>query len=282
LNLGKLRASLRGLGLLVLSAALLPSPAADAGFLVVSADSNIIVPLDPTKGAPTPNDNGVFFNNVLNGGKVVQILSSTVSNTTNPGVGTGGVNLDATLSAFYNSQPGVTSSIVTGTITTASLAGVGLFVSDLPDAAFTSSEISALKGLLAAGGSVFLLGDGNGFSPKQNAVINADLIALGSGMLLTPTSNDALQQVATVANGQVLATALTTGVTNFDYAFTSGITGGQRAFLDKDKATSFVSFEGGSPAAVPEPSSVLMASLGLAGLALARRRVGPRGEARPA
>ena len=61
-------------------------------------------------------------------------------------------NIHGDVNAFYNTLTGVSSSILTGTVTSASLSGVDLFVSFIPDNDFTGSEILAMSGLLTGGG----------------------------------------------------------------------------------------------------------------------------------
>ena len=207
-----------------------------------------------------------FFNNILGAGKTVEILSTTI------GMNEDGVNLDGVLNTFYKGLPGVTSSIVSAPITPGLLAGTDLFIDALPDAALTAAEIVAVKAFLAGGGTFFFLGENSNFTPTQDDNINADLTALGSGMKLTAVSIDGGLQTATVANGQVLSAPLTSGITSFVYAFTTGVTGGQELFLDTDKTTAFVAAE----LQVPEPSSILMLSIALAGAVLARRRSASR------
>jgi hypothetical protein len=222
------------------------------GNFVVSGDSNIINGLDGSAGAPTPNDNGVFFNNVLQGGSVVKIYAGTI--------GLVGSLSDAPdiVNTYYNAQAGVTSSIGSGPITSAALSGVNLLVDILPDNAMTSSELSAMSGFLNAGGSVFFLGENsNSLFTPGNTSINADLAALGSSLSIVPNGLDSGFHTATVGNGQIVANPLTSGVNSFVYAFVSEVTGGQPLFLTTDM-TPFVAVQ--VAATVPEPSSLLLAA----------------------
>jgi hypothetical protein len=266
LNLTKCPATLRVLGLFALSSALLSGPSVDAGTIILSGDSNIINGLNGSDILPATAGNMTFFNNILGGGNSVTILSTIV------GSNLDGVNQEAVLNDYYNGQAGVTSSVVTGPITTSLLAGTNLFIDDIPDAALTSSEVTALNGFLAGGGTFLLFGENQAFTPVQNVFVNTDLAALGSLMRLTGASNDAGLHTATVANGQILPDPLTSGVNSLVYAFTNGVTGGQALFLDSDKTTSFVSAEVMGAATVPEPASIFMVSAGLACVVLARRR----------
>src|SRR5262249_16895388 len=73
----------------------------------------------------------------------------------------------ANINTFYNTLPGVTSTIQSGPVTPASLAGVDLFVSAIPAVPFTASEVSALAAFSTGGGSIFLLGDDAAFAARN-------------------------------------------------------------------------------------------------------------------
>src|SRR4051812_6703056 len=133
MSLPKGLSSVRILCLFALVPALLSGSRVDAGVLMLSADSSSIEGLVGSSTIPFNPGNVTFYNNVLGGGKNVQILSTTLNNT----IGT--PSQLSVLNTFYNSQPGVTSSIVTGPITTALLANTNLFIDDLPDAPLTAS-----------------------------------------------------------------------------------------------------------------------------------------------
>jgi hypothetical protein len=225
--------------------------------LLVSGDGNIVSAVVGSAGSTLPNDNDTFFLNVLGSGTEVRILSTA---------GGGSPSLsaaDTELNGFYNGIAGVTSSLIAGPITAASLAGVDLFAVILPDAAFTAAEIAAMSGLLAGGGTLFLMGDNSSF-PVGNAAINAALGALGSGMAIVPGAIDAGFTLSTP-----LIHPLTAGVSNFQYAATSSVSGGTPLFLTASGAQPFVAVEG---AVIPEPATVALAACGAALLLLGTRR----------
>jgi hypothetical protein len=236
--LARLRPFVGIFGLMVLSSACLSGSRADAGFLTVSGDSNIVNALNGPDGIPMTAGNQTFFNNLRGGGSTVKILGTSL------GSNVDGINQLAVTNTFYNGQSGVTSSIVLGPITASLLAGTNLFIDDLPDAALTAGEVTALKGFLAGGGSVFFIGEYGGFSQgtAANAAINSNLVALGSGMSLQGNF-DLGVFTATTGNGQILSSTLSVGVSSFVYAAAGGVTGGQKIFLTSGLTTAFVAAE---------------------------------------
>jgi len=177
---------------------------ASAGLIVVSGDENICNGLDGSGGFPVFPGNQTFFKNILGSGHSVLVQ----------GTDPGGVDTPVAITnAFYNSVPGVTSSILAGPVTAAALAGKDLFVSALPAVAFTPSEVAALSAFSAAGGTLFLMGDWSGFGPGLTAdgIINSLLTALGSPLHIIPAADDLLLHIATGA--QIAVNPLTAGVT---------------------------------------------------------------------
>ncbi len=253
----------RCVGSLILATFCLTSQQSDAGYLTLSADSNIISGLNGTDTVPMTAGNATFFQNLLGGGQTVKVLSTTFGNNVD------GFNQNSIVNTFYNSLAGVTSSIVTGPISTALLAGTNLFIDDLPDAALTTTEVAALRSFLAGGGSVLFLGEGNFFAPDRNSYINANLTALGSRMRLGTDSLEAGSQTA--SGSQIVANPLTAGVTSFGYAFTNSITGGSSLFLNTNLATTFVATEL-QPASVPEPGSLTLITIALVTTAAVTRQ----------
>lgn len=240
------------LGLLAMAA----SPSVQAGTIILSGDVNIVDAL-PGGAAAANAGNSTFFSNVLGGGNSVLIHGT-------------GAGRNTTLNAYYNSVAGVTSSLLGGAITGAGLAGVDLFVSMLPSAAYAASEITALSGYLSGGGTVLFIGDNN-FFPSENGLINGALSALGSGMSLQDTYFDAGYQIATGA--QIAANALTAGIASFTYAAPSQVTvaGGNALFFGTG-GQPFVAVEGQNQ--VPDSgSSLLLLGLGVGFLGWFSRRM---------
>ncbi len=223
--------------------------------IFVSGDTNITNPLNDLNGwGGLDAGNQQFFSNILQGGSSVAVLG-------NSHVGSVGF-YDTDVDSYYNSLSGVTSNVFTGTVTSASLSGVDLFVASLPDNAFTGAEISVLSNFLGAGGSLFFLGENSNFA-TANSYINAALSALGSSMSIQNDHFDAGFQIAT--GTQIATDPFTAGINTFSYACPSQVlvSGGKALFYGTDNQA-FVAYEGAS---VPEPATMLLFGTGLLGLA---------------
>jgi len=233
---------------------------AEAGIILLSGDSNLGNPIDGSSFAPVDPGNAVWFTNILGAGTTVKIQNEFLSGSP--------LASFAAINTHYNGLTGVTSSLFAGTITDAVLNGVDLFIAAMPSDAYAASEIGALSTFVSGGGTLFFLGD-NGFCcDPENARINAALAALGSGMSLLDMTLDSGFHTATGV--QIAADPFNTGVTSFTYAAVSGVSGGTFLFKSTD-GTPFVAHEG-VEAPIPEPATIGLLALGLAGIARARRR----------
>ncbi len=244
--------------------AIVASPAF-AGLIVLSGDATIGNAL---VGASTPVNAGNqrFFANVLAAGSRVLVQGDNGGPFESPVL-----NIDT----FYRALPGVTSSVQSGPLTSASLAGVDLFVSATPLAPFALAEILALDAFAARGGTLLLLGDSAASSAARDANLNALLLALGSPLRLVPDTLDASFRVA--GPGQIAIDPLTAGVTSLTYGFVSPVTGGRTLFTASDGQAFVAALD--VPRAVPAPTTpALLAAAGLAPLLLSVFR--PRGRRR--
>ncbi len=224
---------------------------ASAGLIVLSGDGNIAFDL------PVQAGNQQFFRNVLGSGTSVLVLQNDLIS-----------SYDSRVDAFYDGQAGVSSTLFSGTVTGAALAGVDLFVSVLPDA-FSLAEIDALDAFLIGGGTAFFMGENSEITfTARNDAINAALAGLGSGMQILPNSSfDGGAHTAT--GGQIHADPLTSGVTSLTYASPSQISGGT-TLLTGTGGQPFVAYES-SQQPIPEPGTLLLLGAGLASLSLRRR-----------
>ena len=231
-----------------------------AGLIVVSADANILNPVDGSGGVAVNAGNQQFLSNVLGLGTTTLVHDNCS--------GCAG-SLTTAISAvnnYYNGLTGVSSSTLAGPITAASLAGIDLFVSILPATLYSASELSALSSF---GGSILFLGDNSAFQ-TQNGNINAALAALGSSISIIPnTLFDAGFHTAT--GSQIASDPLTAGISSLVYAAPSEllVAGGTALFFGTG-GQAFIAYDG--VIAVPEPSGLALLILGLAVLTVTWRR----------
>ena len=224
-----------------------------AGRIIASGDSSIA---DSVSGG-----NATFFGNVLGAGTGVLIQEL------DPGTAAFGANI----AGYYNGLAGVTATQTTSTSVT-DLTGVNLFITMLPQAAYSGAELSAMSGFLSGGGTIFFIGEAPGYLPGGVAdpIITSTLGTLGSTM--TMSGNDgSVYPVSAVVD----ADALTAGVASFTYGFTSFVSGGTALFTTNPVGaigSPFIEVQTVGGASIPEPVSGVLTFSGLAALALVSRR----------
>lgn len=222
--------------------------------------ASIFVSGDTTPAFELSSDEGSqqFFSNILGSSSQVTVLYSSFSSL-----------ISSTSNDFYNSLSGVTSTLLSDTITTTNLQNTELLFMPIPDDEFSISELSAISALLQSGGSIFLLGEAQAisFGSTTNNIINNSLTALGSGLSLVTKDLDLGSFDAT--GGQIVAHPFTTGVTSFHYGASSEVSGGIELFLAQN-GEAIIAYE--DVVVVPLPSALFLFGSGLLGLiGIARR-----------
>jgi hypothetical protein len=170
------------------------------------------------------------------------------------------------LNNFYNTQPSVSSIILSGPITPTSLAGVQLLHVPAPHAAFTPAAVSAIGTFVSNGGTLFVAGESTAipFGAATNAILNDLLAGLGLSVRLDNKAFD-LGENYTEGAG-VRPHMLTAGVDLFWYGATTTVTGGEPLFARQNgTGGTFVAF-------VPEPAGVSAAAIAAVSLTLLSRR----------
>ena len=139
----------------------------------------------------------------------------------------------ALINNFYNSLPGNSSSLATGDLTTVDLTATNLLWATQPADDYTPAELAKMASFVASGGRIAFMGEHGLYSPSQNLRINAALAFLGSGISINNVALDAGTRTASVADSQILAHPLLTGVLTYQYACFAPLTisGGAQALM---------------------------------------------------
>ena len=169
---------------------------------------------------------------------VVKILTSVKASAIS------GADADDDLDFFYQGL-GATSSLHTGAIVPADLAGVDLLVIMIPDDAFSPGETTAIADFLSAGGDLLVIGEQNGFAATENVFVNDLLSALGSDLSLGNSSIDS--GFHNTVPAQIIAQpGFTDGVVLVNYGNVNAIVGvdpGRKLFLASDLSTVWGAYE---------------------------------------
>jgi len=234
---------------------------ADAATIFLSGDVNILTSLDGSFGDVVNPGNQQFFKNILGSGTHVVIHDASAA----PFSGA----LINTVNTFYSSLSGVSSSVLSGSVTSAALSGANLFISMLPGTEFSAEAVLALS---TFGGDILFIGDSAEFPEyvADNTRINAALSGLGSSMSLLSTT---FGRGGAVARGSQIAAddPYTLGITAFSFSVPSEISVGRgKALVFGRRGEPFVGYE---VVGVPESASLILIGLGLGGLSFVRRNV---------
>ncbi len=129
----------------------------------------------------------------------------------------------STINNFYNSgltvngQP-VSSSILTGTLSTNNLANLNLLWMVQPANSYTANEIQSLSTFLLGGGRIAFMGEHGEIASSQNNRITAAITSLGGNISINNTLVEGGFRDVSRSNGQILENPLTEGVNTYNYA----------------------------------------------------------------
>lgn len=132
-------------------------------------------------------------------------------------------------------------------------------------------ERAAVVDYVLGGGNLWLVGEYD-YWDNYNAEVNNTLVALGSSIRLLLDVTSAYGEVTTT---DITPDPLTAGLDGYAVGTAGALTGGNiLAYIDQDVARyGVLSYETYGTTTVPEPSSFVLAALGLLGLVGLRRKL---------
>src|SRR5580658_7084459 len=135
-------------------AVLMSTSLVNAGTIVLSGDANIGNYIDGSGGASVIAGNSTFYSNLLGSGTNVVIEGPTASVYTSDEYAA-----EAAIAGYYTGLGDTVVQVAAGSVTAATLAGANLFISDLNDTGFPTTETSALSTFLSGGGTALFEGE---------------------------------------------------------------------------------------------------------------------------
>jgi hypothetical protein len=226
---------------------------ANAGTIVLSGDGNIGNGINGSSGAPVTAGNSTFYSNLLGSGTKVVIEGPTASVYTSDEYAA-----EAAIAAYYTDLGDTVVQVAAGSVVASTLSGVNLFISDLNDTGFPIAETNALSTFLNGGGTALFEGEFTPYDAGADALINADLAALGSTMSLVGNMVDCGSAFAATGT-QIGSAPLDTGISSFEYGCVSTVTGGTAVF-NTESLQPFIAEQTTTISSTPEPSMLLLLS----------------------
>ncbi len=221
------------LGIVLLSCVVSTS---QAGVIMVSGDTNI-------------GTNGQFLYNVFADQDVLSLnTGNSAWNTEN----------------FTPTVEGYTSSFLAINDLTSNIESNIDWLISSTDTLYTNSQMDFISEFMNGGGNLFIAGEGQPLYPEQGDTANQLLDYLGSSISVSDSIFSGGTSLVLISN------LFTSDVSSFNNNYSAALTGGTALFgVDHDHYN--VAFENYATS-VPEPNSIALMMLGLAGLGFSRKK----------